>query len=193
MACHYMDLPHWALDLRHPDSIEAEGPPVDAYGTPDWLTVHYQYPARGTQPPVHLTWYNGVKDHKAHRPALLKQEGMPDWDAGVLFVGDKGMMAADYWRVQFMPHQEVPPSHSSRHGDNFDERHHQEWIQAIKNGGSTSCNFDYSGALSEAVLLGNVAFRSGEKINWDAKKLQARGSKDAEYFIRPHFRKGWKV
>ena len=40
--------------------------------------------------------------------------------------------------------------------------HHKEWIEACKNGGQTTCNFDYSGALTEAVLLGIVSYRSGK-------------------------------
>jgi predicted dehydrogenase len=59
MGCHYQDLAFWALGLTSPTKIEAEGPPVDAEGCPEWLTVHYDYPARGEQPAVKLTWYDG--------------------------------------------------------------------------------------------------------------------------------------
>src|ERR1041384_513768 len=58
MGCHYIDLAHWALKLRHPLTIEAEGPPVHPETTPAWLIVRYQYPARGEMPPVHLSWYD---------------------------------------------------------------------------------------------------------------------------------------
>ena len=52
--------------------------------------------------------------------------------------------------------------------------HHKEWIEACKNGGATTCNFDYSGALTEAVLLGTVSYRTGKPIVWDGEKLKAR-------------------
>jgi len=71
--------------------------------------------------------------------------------------------------------------------------HHAEWIRAIKTNGTTSCNFDYSGALTEAVLLGNAAYRSGQKIDWDAKNLKAIGNPAAEQFIQHHYRKGWTL
>ncbi len=61
MGCHYIDLPFWALKLRAPTSIEAEGPPVQSETTPGWLIVRYQFAARGALPPVRLTWYNGGK------------------------------------------------------------------------------------------------------------------------------------
>jgi predicted dehydrogenase len=62
MACHYMDLPHWALGLRFPTTIAAQGRITykGDNGVPDKMQVDYEYPARGDQPPVHLTWYHGV-------------------------------------------------------------------------------------------------------------------------------------
>jgi hypothetical protein len=71
--------------------------------------------------------------------------------------------------------------------------HHAEWIQACKTGGPTTCNFDYSGALTQAALLGNVAYRVGKKIAWDSKNLRARNCPEAEEFIRHHYRAGWRI
>jgi len=66
-------------------------------------------------------------------------------------------------------------------------------ITACKTRGETTCNFDYSGALAEAVLLGNVAFRAGKKLVWDPKKLRATNCAEAEQFIHHHYRDGWKI
>jgi hypothetical protein len=71
--------------------------------------------------------------------------------------------------------------------------HHEEWIQACKTGGPTTCNFDYSGALTETVLLGNVAYRTGKKLEWDPKRMRARNAREAEQFIQHRYRKGWKL
>jgi predicted dehydrogenase len=197
MACHYMDLPFWALDLRHPLSVEAEGPGVDPEGTPEWLTVRYEHPARGHQPPVKLTWYHGVKDGKDHRPPLFARGGLPDWGNGVLFIGDKGMLLAGYWDYLLLPKPgatETPKARTKpKREDDYETVHHQEWINAIKTGGKTSCNFDYAGALTEAVLLGNVAYRSGAKVTWDAEALRAVGNAQAEEFIQHHYRSGWSI
>ena len=71
--------------------------------------------------------------------------------------------------------------------------HYEEWIRACKTGSPTSCNFDYSGALSEAVLLGNVAYRTGQKIEWDAHALKAKGCKEAVNYVHREYRKGWAI
>jgi predicted dehydrogenase len=188
-GCHYMDLPHWALELRHPLSAETEGPPVHADSPPPWLIVRYQYPARKASPPVKLTWYHGKRKPNFLDPELLKK-----WASGVLFIGQNGkMLLADYNRRLLLPETEfkefIPPQPFIP--DSIG--HHQEWIRACKTGEPTSCSFDYSGPLSEAALLGNVAFRVGEKIEWDPKKLRATNCPKAEEFIQHRYKKGWKI
>jgi hypothetical protein len=71
--------------------------------------------------------------------------------------------------------------------------HHREWIQACKTGGPTTCNFDYSGPLTEAVLLGNVAFRAGSKLQWDAENLKATNCPEADRYVRREYRHGWEL
>lgn len=193
-GCHFMDLPHWALGLRYPLSVETDGPPVDVEGTPGWLIARYEYPARGNAPALKLTWYHGVKDGKQVRPPQFARGEIPDWPNGVLFIGDKGTLVADYGRYLLQPAENFP-KHTSMplKDDDYERKHHQEWINAIKTGGTTSCNFDYSGALTEAVLLGNVAYRSGTRIVWDPVNLKAVGNAEAEQYIQHHYREGWKI
>ena len=112
-GCHYMDLAHWALQLRSPVRVSAAGPPVDPVTPPAWCIVDYEYPARGDLPPVHLRWYDSGK-----RPELLStlrdRDGQPfDWKAGQLFVGEKGMLLSDYSHYHLLPEEQfegfVPP------------------------------------------------------------------------------------
>jgi predicted dehydrogenase len=193
MGCHFMDLPFWALDLKAPVSVEAEGPPVDAEGTPEWLTVRYQFPERGAHPGVRLTWYHGMKDDQPVRPKLGPAVKLPDWRNGVVFIGDKGILAADYGEYVLLPKGKFPAPIQSPKGEDFDARHHQEWIQAIKNGGRPSCNFDYAGPLTETVLLGNVAYRSGGTLAWNSAGMEAVGNAAAEPFIHHYYRWGYHL
>ncbi|HOW69552.1 MAG TPA: Gfo/Idh/MocA family oxidoreductase [Phycisphaerae bacterium] len=188
MACHYMDLPTWALELRHPQVVEAEGPPVNDEHAPDQIVVRWEHPARKDKPAVKLTWYGGVD-----KPAPDIVARIPRWGVGVLFIGEKGMLIADYDRHQLLPEREwtgfKPPEPFIPNSIG----HHKEWVEACKKGGPTTCNFDYSGALTEAVLLGNVAYRSGKRIEWDAEKMRIANAPEAEQFLRRRYREGWTL
>jgi len=178
MGCHFTDLPFWALKLRSPLTAEAEGPALDEHGAPPWLIAKYEFPGG-----LKLIWYHGDK-----RPALLAEKGM-DWKgSGVLFVGDKGMLVSDYGRHKYYPEAKGPEKSIP---DSIG--HHNEWIEACKGGKPALCNFDYAGALTECVLLGNVAYRVGKKIEWDAAALKARNAPEADRFLRREYRKGWSL
>jgi predicted dehydrogenase len=186
MACHYMDLPFWALDLRYPDTIEADGPPVNPETCPMGLIVHYEHPARGDKPPVKLTWYDGNRAPKVVAGHEVR-------GSGVMFVGDKGEMFANYGSYELYPKAEFanfqPPPQTIPNSIG----HHAEWIKACKEGTPTTCNFDYSGALTEAVLLGNVAYRTGKKIRWDAKNLRVTNCPEAAQYLSYKYRDGWTL
>lgn len=188
MACHYMDLAFWALKLKFPQTIEAEGPAVHPETTPEWLIVHYEFPARKDLPPVKVTWYDGGK-----RPHLVEEGKTPDWANGVLFVGDKGMLIADYGRRKLLPEAQFadfqPPTPFIPNSIG----HHLEWLHACKTGSPTTCNFGYAGALTETVLLGNVAYRTGVKLEWDAAALKVENSEQAMNFVHREYRKGWEL
>lgn len=191
--CHYVDLVHWGLDLRAPTRVTAKGSPVNPVSCASWVIADYDYPARGDKPAVHLTWYDGGK--RPEIAAKLKdKDGKPlDWASAQLFVGEKGMILANYGDHRVLlsdPKAELKrpePSIPSSIG------HHKEWCQAIRSGGPTTCNFDYSGALTEAALLGAAAYRSGEPIEWDAANLKVTNSPKAQAFIHKDYRKGWTL
>ena len=191
-GCHFMDLPQWALGLRTPSSAEVvDGPPADSECPPTWLIVRYEYlPGQGQNlaAPLPLTWYHGGR-----QPSLLAPELAEKWKSGVLFVGSKGWLLSDYHRHVLLPEPDfagfVPPQPFVP--DSIG--HHQEWIQACKTGGPTTCNFDYSGALTETVLLGNLAYRAGCRIEWDSSKLRASNCPTADEFVRHHYRRGWRI
>ena len=189
MGSHTIDLPFWALDLQYPATIEAEGPlPVRPETYPDHLIVRWEHPARGTRPPLRLTWYDGGR-----RPKSPEGVDLSKWHLGMLFVGDKGILLADYgkrillpeanFRDFVAPKQAIPPSLG----------HHQEWIHACKTGAPTLCNFEYSGTLIEHNLLGTVAFRVGKKLEWVPEELKARNCLEADRLLRPPSREGWTV
>ena len=186
LGCHHMDLPFWALGLRHPTSVVAEGPALNAETTPLGLEARYEFPARGDQPAVKLTWYSSERIPKSIR-------GFTPPGAGNLFVGDKGMLFADYGSYRLLPEADFAGFKAPEPTIPKSIGHHAEWVKACKDGSPTTCNFDYSGALTEAVLLANVSYRLGKPLAWDAANLRATNAPDAERFIHKEYRKGWAI
>jgi len=196
-GCHYMDLVHWALKLKGPTKIAVEGPPVDAVSAPDWLIAHYDYPARENMPAVKMHWYDSGKQPEILAGILAANkddQGKPlAWGSGQLFVGEKGMILSDYGRYLLLPKDKFVDFKRPEPFIPKSIGHHNEWVNAIKNGGPTTCNFDYSGALSEAVLLGVVAYRSGKEVQWDAANLKVTNNPAAQEFVHKEYRKGWTL
>src|SRR5205823_4024746 len=124
---------------------------------------------------------------------IWKNKGIPQWDSGVLFIGSKGMLLSDYNNHKLLPEKDfagfqAPPKTIPR-----SPGHHVEWIECAKNGKTCSANFEYAGLLTEANHLGNVAYRTGKKIQWDSKHMRVTNTKYPERFIHREYRKGWKL
>jgi predicted dehydrogenase len=186
MGSHLIDLPFWALRLGDPLTVQAEGSPLRKETYPEWLKVTWEHPARGDMPAVKLHWYDGIK-----RPESPPGQDLEKWGIGVLFVGDDGMLLADYGQRILLPeekfknHQPPAPTIPPSLG------HYEEWIHAIKTGQPSLCNFEYSGKLVEHNLLGTVAFRTQTKLQWDAANLRATNCQEADRLIKREYRQGW--
>ena len=189
-GCHFMDLPHWALGLHAPMSAEVvDGPRVHPDSTPPYLIVRYEYPAPGGQTkPLKLTWYHGGK-----KPTLLPAGISEKWPSGVLFMGEKGTLLADYTRHLILRDANFADYAEPKSINSDFTQHHRDWLHAIKTNTPAPSDFAYSGPLTEAALLGNVAFRAGCKIEWDTKNLRAKNCPAADEFIHHNYRAGWKL
>ena len=186
LGSHWNDLPFWALKLKAPLSIEATGGPAHPEIAPATMSATYEYGARGDMPPVKLVFHQGED-----KPAIWTEGGIPKWPSGCLFIGDKGMLLSDYSKHVLLPENTFagfvrPPQTIEKSPGQY-----AEWINACKTGAPTTCNFEYSGWLTEANHLGNVAFRTGKKLQWDAAKMKATNAPEADKFLKREYRKGW--
>lgn len=191
-GCHYIDLVHWALDLRYPTRVHARGPEPDDVSTPEWLVVDYDYPSRSEAPPVHLTWHGNLK------PDILKElkdgDGKPvEWGSGQLFIGTKGMIISNYGKHMLLPTDRF--ANYTRPEPSIPESpgHHQEWLNGIRNGVQPTCHFDYAVPLTETVLLGAVSYRSGDIVNYDSATGAIPNSKRASALLHKEYREGWTL
>ena len=188
LGSHWNDLPFWALKLQAPLTIEASGPPPHPEIAPASMQATYEYGARGDLPPVTLTWYQGE-----NKPQIWKDGGIPQWGNGALFIGEKGMLLSDYGKHVLLPEKDFA---DFKRPEPFLPRvasPYAEWLAACKTGSPTGANFEYSGWLTEANHLGNVAYRVGKKLEWDPKTMKAKNAPEADKLIRCPYREGWKL
>jgi predicted dehydrogenase len=189
LGCHYIDLPFWALGLTAPTHVSASGKKTykGDNTVPDVMQVDYLFPASKTRPELHLTWYHGVSG-----PDLDGKKTYKGFNAAVMFEGEKAQLIADYGKYQLLPEEFArdftPPPKTIP----ASVGHHKEWCDAIKTGGTTTCNFGYSGLLTESVLLGNVAYRCGKAFTWDSA-TGTTGLKEADALLGRDYRKGWEL
>lgn len=188
LGSHWNDLPYWALELDAPLTVEAYGEPAHPEIAPASMSAVYEYGPRGKLPACKLTWYQGT-----HKPQPWKDGLIPAWDSGVLFVGEAGMLLSDYGKHLLLPEDKfvdfvrpepfVPDSPGQ----------HEEWLAACRDGSPTASPFSYAGPLTEANHLGNVAYRTGSKIEWDAANMRITNNAAAAKFISRVPREGWSL
>lgn len=191
MACHITNHAFFGLDLGSPTRVEAVAEGHNEVTGPKSAVIRYDFPARGQQPPVRMTWYEGGRQPP--------KEVWHGWKAplptnGALLIGDKGavitlnmygwdwrLLPAEKWRDYKRPEEEPPRGH------------HYEWVLACRGQAKTRSNFDYACPMTESLLVGNLAIRTGRPIDWDAQAMKATNCPEADELIRPEFRKGWSL
>jgi predicted dehydrogenase len=191
MGCHIIDPVFWALDLGYPKSMEAHPTRFNNETYPEATVVRWEFAARGKLPPVTVTWYDGA--NKPPQPKELEPgRNLPG--QGGLYYGEKGTILAPHMGgPRLIPESKM---RGFRRPEPFLGRginHYQEWIRACKGGPKPSANFDYSGPLTETILLGNVAARAGEKLDWDGPNLKVTNLPEANKCLSRKYRRGWKL
>ncbi len=196
LGSHDNDVPFTVLDLWRPDgqggralaplTIEAVSPNVPVAHSelaPATLRATFQFAAVGAQPALKLVWHQG--DSKP--PGWVESWGR----RSCVFIGDKGLLLGNGKLLpeeRFKDFQPPPPTLPRSPG------HWVEWVNCAKgNGPAPGSNFQYSGWTTETNHLGNVAYRTGKKIEWDYRAMRAANAPAADPFIRrPGYRKGWE-
>jgi len=207
MGCHIIDHPIWALELGAPTFVESrttldgsviksskpgekEVPNFDSY--PIASLIYFDFAARGKMPAVKMTWYDGGLMPPA--PAEMKGQKLPD--NGVLYIGTKGKMyhSSHGGMPQLLPgelHDEakkVPKTMERSPG------HYEEWVLACKGGKRPEASFNYSGPMTETMLLGVLSLRApGNRLEWDSENLKVKNMPELSKFIQTEYRKGWSL
>lgn len=206
MGCHNTNVPFHGLKLGLPTRVSSTNGEINPETFPAWATVVYEFPARDGLPPVKLTWYEGAKDGRPNRPpADLFPAGFQPEDNGWLCIGTRGTMGSargeskgrvlwpeDRFKDFQAPSPTIPRIQG---GEDNDDNHKLEWFQAIRAGKPEVAysNFDYAATQTEAILLGNIAMRTGETIEYDGATGRVTNSPAGDALVKGTYRKGWEI
>ncbi len=192
MGCHTLAHISKALKLGHPTSIHASSTKLFPETAPSASMVHYDFPAREGMPAVKLTWYDGGL--KPRRPEGLEDSRKLGAE-GLIFVGEQASMLCGFTgeSPRLIPETKMkeykrPPKTLPR-----SVGHYEEWIEACKGGKPAGCNFEIGGPLTEIVLLGNIAIRTGQKLNWDSENMKITNVPEANDYLHYKYREGWTL
>jgi predicted dehydrogenase len=197
MACHIMDGMFWTLDPGHPTSIELVVPaPHNGDSYPAAEVIKWQFPAKGERKAFAAFWYDG--GNKPARPESV--DPAVKWsESGCMFVGTQATMivdgaAGDGTRIFPKPTIATPPRLLKRNefGDDNLTNHFGEWMAACRGRGPTLSSFRYAGPMTESLLLGNLAVRVGQRIEWDGPNLRVTNNEMANQFVTKPYRDGWR-
>jgi hypothetical protein len=194
MGAHLLDHPFWALDLGSPTTIETVATPFNKVCFPMATTSYFEFPARGSKPPVRLTWYDGGL--LPPKPDELGNEERLNPDGGVMFVGSKGKLLHETYGLN---PKLLPKSLHDSYGEppkklpRIDMPHEMNWVAAAKGQGEASSPFSYAAPLTEVMLLGVVALRAGTKLQYDGANMQVTNNAAANDFLKRDYRQGWRL
>ncbi len=205
MGCHILDHIVWALELGAPGSIEGSHShfveevtwdiPPNNECFPRASMVTYRFPKREGLPPVKVVWYDGGL--KPERPEELEEgREMGDGLGGAIYVGTKGkIMTGSHGAngARIIPEKAMQEYTQPSKSIERSPGHHKEWIDACKGGKPALSNFDYAGPLTETVLLGNIALKTGKKLYWDSTEFKFTNDDEANSFLTKGYRDGWKI
>jgi predicted dehydrogenase len=206
MGAHLIDHPFWALGLTYPVSVEATSTP---WGTmtlassvrkpvsyPLSTCIHYQFGARGTSPPVKLSWFDG--GIYPPRPDVLPDDVELKSEGGVIFIGEKGILLHDTYgsNPRLFPQSLMEAATAlPKSTPRIATSHELNWLRAIRGEAKASSPIEYAAQLTETMLLGLVALRTGpgKKILYDGERGQITNIVDANQYLTRDYRAGWAI
>jgi predicted dehydrogenase len=193
IGCHQLSTIFKALSLKHPQTVEAcstnwQLPDEISRETAPLASItRYTFRAEGDRSGLVITWYDGGM--QPPRPEELEPGRAFAVDDGILYVGEKG---------KILNHRLIPDARAREYGKppqkiERSPGHYKEWLAACKGGKPAGANFaDHAAHLAEVVLLGNVAIRTNQKLEWDPVKMRTN-SDEANALLNPPYRPGWTL
>lgn len=209
MACHTVNLPFMALDMRNPTSVEAESSGHNGDSYPEWSRIKFEFPELNGRAPFTFHWYDGSQLPPAELfddielEVEVKRDGktvkLKPYVSGCLLVGDKAKMyaagdSADRG-IEITGGVEPLKVDYPKPMGKPELGHFREWFRAIHDPSQPAVsNFaNYGGPLTETILLGNLAVWKGGRVEWDAKTLTPTNDSSLQRIVRREYRDGYEL
>ncbi len=202
MACHTCNLPFMALNMRNPVAVEASTSGHDGDSYPEWSNIKFDFPELDGRAPFTLYWYDGGQKPDNSLFAEVKTtngDGSPAPSAsGVMIIGEKGKLygAGDYadQAVEVIGTEEIDVDYPRARGTG-DLAHNREFFNGIRDRSAVPMSNipDYSGPLTETILLGNLAVWKGGRVEWDAENLVPLNDESLMKIVKPDYQNGYEL
>ena len=197
IACHSMDASFWALELGYPTRIEPESTKLYSESAPAVSRLTYYFGSKGDRPQIKVVWRDGSLFPS--RPKEVTDPAAWPFDtSGQMWVGDDGKLVAGIYgenpRVLDEARQAELTAHPPKQKYPRTEGVYAEWLGACKGGAPAGSNFaDHAGPLTEMVLLGNLAVRTGQVLDINGQTGEIANASIPSEYTRPEYRAGWSV
>lgn len=199
-----------AVELQTAERIEASTTDLFPECYPVASSIHFQFAKTGSRPELRLSWYDGGIEPERPRE-LADSETMGTGGEGVIYTGDHdklmtAFMGEDPRVISQSGKVDRPfagkeqkdgafqPSRPELGGSasGADTAHFLEWVNACHGGPPARANYAYEAPIVETLLLGCIAVRTHEALEWDAEKFRfSRGSERAAGLLKPPYRSPW--
>jgi len=197
-TCHVVDPVFWALDLGAPKTIQAQvkdyDPKTQGDAFPKGEIITYEFPAKGKRGPITMYWYSGTEKIPRQPDLEADRKGV---ETGAYVLGDKGtIMYGSHGAggVRIIPEAKMREYKLPEKTIPRVRGHHQDWLEAIRNGSRSGSDFSYGAPLSEIAMLGVIAIKlAGTKLEWDAQAMRFTNCDEANQHVNPAYRAGWTL
>ena len=166
---------------------------INTISYPRASLIHWEFPEREGMAPVTLNWYDGGLRPPIPEELEIDHRKMPE--EGLLFVGDKGKILANFTggSPRLIPEEKMqayerPPQSLPR-----PENEYVQWINACRGSEPAGARFSVVRPINETICIGTIALRVKQKLNWDDDNMIFTNSDEANQYIHRKYRPGWEL
>lgn len=164
------------------------------FSYPNACSIRIRFAPRQGMPALDLFWYDGGM--KPRLPEALEALDVQIDREGILFVGDEGCILAEFRGREpylFVKGRKTPLRLADETASRERGARYDPWLQACLGNEPSPGSFLNAGPITDAVNLGTVALRAGEKVEFDSKNLKITNLPEANQYLKREYREGWKL